>query len=164
MNKKAAIELSVNAIIIIIIAIVMLALALGFVRMLFGGATDKFAGLIEQEAEPEIPTSSNLITLSRSFVMTESSKAEVIKVSVYNPTSEVWNGSQGNGVKLNISCPTNLLTDNDVETNAKIIKQGEYETFDVLFDFPKNATSGPHLCEVKVPGPGHSKDFVIQIR
>jgi len=94
LNKKAALELSVNAIVILIIAIVMLGLGLGFVRTLFGGATNKFSALIDQEQDPAPPSSSNIISLSRESILTSPKSNNVIKIAVYNPTADDF-GSGG---------------------------------------------------------------------
>jgi len=112
-NKKAALELSVNAIVILIIAIVMLGLGLGFVRTLFGGASNKFGALIDQEQDPSPPSSSNIITLSRSLVATDPRSNNVIKLSVYNPTGDDWIGGTAG------SCDDDLTTScSDYDTNS----------------------------------------------
>ncbi|MFH1642824.1 MAG: hypothetical protein ABIC04_08065 [Nanoarchaeota archaeon] len=235
MKKKAAMELSINAIVVIIIAVVMLALGLGFVRMIFGGATTKFASLIEQEADPQTPSTSNVMTISRSTLMTEPGAAEVIKIAAYNPTSADWTGGSCSGDALGCSgfavanddkcrqqvgcrwnsnivtpacednpivkpcaefydevscfnqltavaptsctwvagtggvrpiveCSNSAIVDNgNIEVNQKIIKQGDYATFDVLFSIEKDAPqSSSTLCYAKLLD--YSIDFTIRVK
>lgn len=48
MKKKGALELSINAIVILILAITMLGLGLGFMRKTFGGVTAQFGEVSDQ--------------------------------------------------------------------------------------------------------------------
>ena len=64
-NKKAALELSVTAIVVLILAIVMLGLGLGFVRGMFGKVSTSFNEQIAMEPEAPKPSGSRPITLSR---------------------------------------------------------------------------------------------------
>lgn len=56
MNRKGALELSINAVVILILAITMLGLGLGFIRGLFGGTVEKFAEIGEQLEEEQRTT------------------------------------------------------------------------------------------------------------
>ncbi|MFH2027718.1 MAG: hypothetical protein ABIJ08_01135 [Nanoarchaeota archaeon] len=146
-NKKAALELSINAIVIIIIAVVVLSLALGFVRMIFGGATSKFAALIDDESEPPIPSAASPVTLSRSMVITGVGQSNVIKLSVYNPTNRSWPV-----VFPNVTCVGSYSINNaSIQTNSKAVPQGEYSTFNILFDIKKNAAQpSSDLCQINI--------------
>ena len=97
-NKKAALELSVNAIVILILAIVMLGLGLGFIRGMFSKVSTQFDEQITTEPEPPRATGSEPITLSRESIVTRAKDAEVLKVSIYNPT----NADLGGGL---VYCP-----------------------------------------------------------
>ncbi|MFH2027719.1 MAG: hypothetical protein ABIJ08_01140 [Nanoarchaeota archaeon] len=145
MNKKAALELSINAIVVIIIAVVVLSLGLGFVRMLFGGATAKFAALIEDEQEPPIPSADQPVTLSRSMVVTGVGQSNAIKISVYNPTNHIFGD-----VQPVITCGGTILDANPI-TNKKDIPQGEYATYTALFDIKKDAAQpSSALCGINI--------------
>ena len=58
MDKKGALELSINAIVILIIAITMLGLGLGFVRGMFGKASGQFEELTGAEVPVDTVTES----------------------------------------------------------------------------------------------------------
>lgn len=89
-NKKAAIELSVTAIVILILAIVILGLGLGFIRGMFGKVATQFEQQIAAEPEPPTTSGSDPLTLSRETIITNSGNTEVLKVAIYNPTSRDW--------------------------------------------------------------------------
>jgi len=88
--KKATLEISVTAIVILIIAVITLGLILGFVRGMFGRASEKFEEMISAEPDPPIPYDDEPITLSRETIITHAKEAEILKISVYNPTNRDW--------------------------------------------------------------------------
>lgn len=153
-SRKSTLQLSVNAIVILIIAIVVLALSLGFIRTMFSGITTKSSALIEKEPEPPIPSSSDVITLSRGKLMTTPKKAEVIKINVYNPAAVDWDS-----IKPTIRCSMPIA--DDFKTNPKAIKRGEYETFTALFTIKSDAVSS-NICIIEVND--YSKDFIISVK
>ncbi len=89
-NKKAAIELSVTAIVILILAIVILGLGLGFIRGMFGKVSTQFEQQIATEPEPPTVSAAEPLTLSRESIITNAGSTEVLKVGIYNPTSRDW--------------------------------------------------------------------------
>lgn len=67
-KKKGALQLSINAIVILILAITMLGLGLAFIKGLFGGTVEKLKGMTEQIEESErieLLSSPDKITLPR---------------------------------------------------------------------------------------------------
>ena len=79
MNKKAAIELSVTAIVILILAIVILGLGLGFIRGMFGKVSTQFEQQIAAEPEPPTPSTADPLTLSRESIISHAGDTEVVK-------------------------------------------------------------------------------------
>jgi len=90
MAKKGALQLSVNAIVVLILAIVLLGLGLGFVKGMFGKVSTSFEEQISREPEPFPPTADSPITLSRENIKTNPGETEVIKIAVLNPTNSDW--------------------------------------------------------------------------
>jgi hypothetical protein len=82
--KKGALELSVNAIVILILAIVMLGLGVTFIRNMFGKTSGQIEEMISSEPDPQQPYLSDPITVSREHIITTSGSTEVVKVSVFN--------------------------------------------------------------------------------
>ncbi len=67
-KKKGALQLSINAIVILILAITMLGLGLAFIKGLFGGTVEKLKGMTEQIEESErneLLSSPDKVTLPR---------------------------------------------------------------------------------------------------
>ncbi len=165
-NKKAAIELSVTAIIILILAIVMLGLGLGFIRGMFSKVSTTFDEQISAEPEPTQASGSEPITLSRQTIIANSKDDVVLKANLYNPTNTDWND-----VFMNATC--NNLKFN-VQANTKDIAQGDSTSFNLLFTIPASANQGAYLCQAFInnftspstPNPLvilYSKDFTITV-
>jgi hypothetical protein len=95
MDKKASMELGVNAIIILIIALAILGLAMSFVTGLFKGGQTKLGGLIERTDLPIHADSTNPILFDSSDISIKLSSPErstTLIVSVYN---QFWRGRRG---------------------------------------------------------------------
>jgi len=90
MQKRGTINISVNAVVIIILAIVVLGLCLGIIKGMFGKTTVKFEELLSKEPEPQEPYASEPITLSREAIRTKAGKTEALKIGVFNPTNKDW--------------------------------------------------------------------------
>jgi len=156
--KKGSLSLSVNAIVILIIAITMLGLGLGFVKMLFGGAMDKFGALVEEEQDPSPPSGSDPVSLSRSTVTVGPGQETAIKVSLYNPTSAAVTTTP------DVSCSGGADFTGIETANEKTIQPGKYETFGILLDIPSVAET-TELCQVKFTGGvTYTEDFTIRVQ
>ena len=164
MSKKAALELSVTAIVILILAIVMLGLGLGFIRGMFTKVSTQFEEQIATEPDPSIPSASDPISLSRESILTHAKDSEVLKMGVYNPTNANWDADD-----VNVSLSCNDLTNIEVQTNSRDINQGESETFNLLFTIPSKAQAQTYLCQAFIAnstgsaGKFYTKDFTIRV-
>ena len=161
MKKRASLSLSVNAIVVLILAIVMLGLGLGFIRGMFGKVSTQVETQIATEPEPHIPTSANMITLSREMIITHAGEQEVMKTSIFNPTNNTWDSK-----RPGIACGGSFLVSSS--SNPKTIAQGEFETFDLLLDIPGDSPPDTHLCQLGInltdsPGFDYQKDMTIKI-
>ncbi len=68
LNKKGSLNLSINAIVILILAITMLGLGLAFIRNIFGSATEEFediGGEVKKQMIEEMKASDDVVELSR---------------------------------------------------------------------------------------------------
>ena len=158
MKKKGSLSLSVNAIVILILAIVMLGLGLGFIRGMFGKVSTQLEQQVTAEPEPATPIGSSPIALSREIMVTQAGNDEILKVSVYNPTNEVWTAA-----KPKISCTGLTIPDSDQQVNARTINQGEFTTFAMLIQIPSSAPNS-HLCNLFIDGHADfAKDLTIRI-
>lgn len=67
MNKKAALELSITAIVVLIIAITVLGLGIGFIKKLFGAGTEQLSSEltnIKQQIKEQVRTGGELLVFS----------------------------------------------------------------------------------------------------
>ncbi len=163
MSKKAAIELSVTAIVILILAIVILGLGLGFIRGMFSEVATQFEQQIAAEPEPPTTSGADPLTLSRESIISHSGDTEILKIGAYNPSSEDWLAGETN-IGLNCSGVGALSP----QTNLRKVGQGESQVFNVLFTIPKNTDEKTYLCYAYVgkneSDPYFTKDFTIKIR
>ena len=66
--KKGSLNLSINAIVVLILAITMLGLGLSFMKNIFGGATEEFqkvGGTVEKQMIEQMKAGKNIVELSR---------------------------------------------------------------------------------------------------
>lgn len=66
-NKKAALELSITAIVVLIIAITVLGLGIGFIKKLFGAGTEQISGelsKIKEQIKEQVRTGGELLVFS----------------------------------------------------------------------------------------------------
>ena len=152
MTKRAALALSINAIVILIIAITMLGLALGFTRGMFGKVTTQMEEKISEEPEPAAASATDPTTLSREVIVTQAEENEILKVSVYNPSGNVWTDEK----PAIIEC-SDGIGDLTVNVNTRTIKPTESVTYTILFDAP--VVAGSHLCKVIVPSLSGTPEF-----
>lgn len=140
MRKKAAIELSVTAIIVLILAIVILGLGLGFIRGMFGKVATQFEEQIAAEPQPATPTGSEPITLSRESLIVRSSDPVALKVGIYNPTASDWATAS-----FKINCSKGGVITNE-QFNEKELNSGESFIGTYLFQIGK-VSEGVYLCQ-----------------
>lgn len=90
MRKKASLQLSINAIVVLILAITILGLGLGFIKKQFGSATKQF-DVVNDEMESsiisELESSGQLLTLKRTKFEVESGSPEQFYFGVRNTAS-----------------------------------------------------------------------------
>lgn len=151
-QKKAAMELSVTAIVVLILAIVMLGLGLGFIRGMFSKVSTSFEEQISAEPEPTQARSSDPLTISRETIISEAGASLALKVNAYNPTQNEYLE-----VVPDIRCKNTDGTDLAVtDTGTKRdIDVAETASYTVLVTVP-DKSPGSYLCEAvltKTPSP-----------
>ena len=84
MNKKGSLELSVNAIVILILAITMLGLGLGFMKGMFGKVSQNVDTAIGQNQLTNPPSATNPFTLSSNQISLNRGGTQTITLAYYN--------------------------------------------------------------------------------
>jgi hypothetical protein len=153
MKKRGALELSVNAIVILIVAIAVLGLALGFIRKQFS-KFDFPVGI----ADPDQPTSSNPITYTLQTQTVAAGKPLNMVVKVYN------GGTQTNPAapaRLTLSAnwinarPELVCSDLGISKHIgsyKDVNAGNTETWQYTAVIDSKAAGGTYICQLKMAG------------
>lgn len=168
-RKKGSLNISVEAIIILIFAITMLGLGLGFIKGMFAKVSTQLEQQVANEPEPVAPTGAMPITLSRESVITNRGEQQVLKVGVYNSAGTTI--SEGApfiscdfpGAESSPSSDKDTLPEESV--NPKDIPSQGKDTFVVVFNVPTTAGVGVHLCKAGFPTvpPIQYKDFTLKV-
>ena len=90
MNRKAALELSINAIVVLILAITILGLGIGFIKTQFGGLQKQFSGVskeIESQLLEKLRTSGELLSFNQEEVEAKIGKIEKFYIGIKNTQS-----------------------------------------------------------------------------
>ena len=160
-QKKAAMELSVTAIVTLILAIVMLGLGLGFIRGMFTKVSTSIEEQISAEPEAELARSSDPLTISRQTIISEAGASIALKVNAYNPTQNDYTDAEPD-----IRCKESDAASTDIpitETaTPRDIEVAETGAFTVLVTVPDKDT-GSYLCQVVLKGKdalGADADFL----
>lgn len=93
-NKKAALQLSINAVVVIIIAIVMLGLALTFVRNIFGGVMEDLGevrGEIREQMKKDLIASTEKADLNNDELTLKAGQTKEIYLGIRNYLSKTVN-------------------------------------------------------------------------
>ena len=87
MKKKASLNLSINAIVVLILAITMLGLGLTFMRNIFGGAAKEFtkvSGEVEKQMIEQMKETNKVVSLSRPKIDVKVGEKEQIFIGLKN--------------------------------------------------------------------------------
>ncbi|MBD3361481.1 hypothetical protein GF358_01685 [Candidatus Woesearchaeota archaeon] len=92
MNKKAALQLSINAIVILILAITILSLGIAFIRSQFGTLTERFTEVsaeIKSELINKIKDSGDLLVFNRVEIEAKLGKPEEFYIGIKNTAPNI---------------------------------------------------------------------------
>jgi hypothetical protein len=87
MNKKAALELSINAIVVLILAITILGLGIGFIKNQFGSLNKRFTDVsaeIQSELVQKIRESGDLLVFNRAELTTTVGTKDTFYIGIKN--------------------------------------------------------------------------------
>ena len=90
-TKKASLNLSINAIVILILAITMLGLGLAFMRNIFGQATGDFTeigGEVQKQIITQMKSSSKVVDLSGAVYKIEPGEKKMVYIGFKNTGNE----------------------------------------------------------------------------
>jgi len=126
MNRKAALQLSINAIVVLILAITILGLGLGFIKSQFGALQKQFGEVsaeIRSELIEKIRDSGELLVFNRAEIDAKVGKKDSFFFGIKNTASPV-EGSESVCFRIAVRCLRSLKPDvpgmctSEVENNA----------------------------------------------
>jgi hypothetical protein len=153
MDKKAALELSVNAIVILIMAIAVLGLALGFIRSQF----KKFDFPVETP-EPATPSSETPITYTLATQSVSAGDYLHMRVKIMNTNI----GPINNAVP-NMTCLSPIL--NGFQAAPKTIAGKEVGSYEFSVRISKSAGKDTYICGLaSTPSVNFSTDVRFDVK
>lgn len=155
LDKKAALNLSIQAIVILVIAFVVLGLALTLTRYIFGIAQEKAGSAIDIIEFEQKPTADNIITISKT-VNIGSGKTKQLDIGVYNPTGGTYNSATLNITQcLTITGEqvTNLPSITAISQSIEGSAAAGYRTY-----LTTTLGAGNYICVIKVMDGASEKD------
>ena len=146
LNKKGDLNLSINAIVILIIAIVFLGLALTFTRNIILGSSSKLLTQVDM-ADFSNPATADTIMTFDSQLTFKASETKTIKMSVYNKNSDSTNEAQ---VQITDCQPTGgISSSNLIVTSVKTKIDGNSQKSFPIIVATKGAKVDSYICTVK---------------
>lgn len=86
-NKRASLEISIQAIVIVVLAMTLLGFGLGFIKSIFGGITKTGETLTEQiktQIQEDLRTGEKKISFPKTEIKLDKGESEVIGIGIYN--------------------------------------------------------------------------------
>jgi hypothetical protein len=91
MNKKAALELGISTIVVMVIAMVVIGAGVSFIRTFFSTGTDSLQGAFEGIGNlRKLPDGNEPVVLSRETVNGRPGTKVTLDAGIYNPTTSTW--------------------------------------------------------------------------
>jgi hypothetical protein len=122
MNKKAALELSINAIVVLILAITILGLGIGFIRSQFGALGKQFTEVsseIRSQLIEKIKESGDLLVFNRAELAAGIGKKDVFYIGIKNTGSNANPDKDSICFRTGIRCIRALNPDNECTPLAR---------------------------------------------
>ncbi len=167
LNKKAAIEMSMTTIIVIVLGVVLLILGLVFVQFIFKkttllaeGAFDKAEGQIGSFSEITDP-----LTISPKKMDLSKGDTKIVSVTMANK------GATKASVKLKVN-PLTKADDlicvfeetQNQDSDPHSIPSGEFRTIQLRIESQSTGTTGNKVCKITSTGLGEDITATISIR
>jgi len=170
MTTRGSLELSANAIVILIIAITILGLGLTFVRSLFGGLTEKFEEGAARVELSEPPTAASPITMPGRIELERAGRS-AFTIGFYN--NEVGNIASAapaiptspvgcvNSVPAGVPGSWTGAAVPVVTATPKPVALGESVTFSAFINGPGTMPKGDSICTLRISTT--TKEFYLHV-
>ena len=181
-SRKASLELSINAIVILILAITMLGLGLGFMRNIFGSATQQFTqvtGEVEKQMIEQLKSSGKIVDLDRPKITVKRGDTEQIYIGFKNVESNAKNfkiaggigtvsynveGTLISGIGVGGSCnPSTGLVKLEYKTTETPVQNGDVVVLPMNIKVQPSANSGTCFFNIPVIREGATNPIFTQL-
>lgn len=174
MKKKASLNLSINAIVVLILAITMLGLGLTFMRNIFGGAAKEFtkvSGEVEKQMIEQMKETSKIVSLSRPKIEVKVGEKEQIFIGLKNDeqTSKEFKitgiqcNALGSGGGLTCGTGTEKVTIDALLGVAVPVTGGDVRVLPINIKANTNSEEGTCFCTVDVLAGSDEKSIELTI-
>lgn len=179
LNKKASLEISIQAIIIIVLAMTLLGLGLGFIRGMFkniGSTTEDVTEQVRQKILDDLITGDKKVTFPKTDIVIDKGGSQVLTVGIRNKKDSPlhykmkFNPVSGpTGAAFSISNPSWFQFSS---TQTYILSAADSELRNIKLNIPTAVPSGSYFLTFDVtdddlPPPNNvyaQKDFFIVVR
>jgi hypothetical protein len=166
LNKKAALELSMNTIVIIVIGVTILSLGLVFVNKMFSGITDINKDAMDNARNKVSQITSDDLTKPVTVVPNKMDigKGENSVAGVVFKNEETQAQAFSATVTSQKSYVKCTFTDSGKQTsNTYNVASGETASTYVTAEVDKTAPLGLAVCNIKANGGKYTDDFIITV-
>jgi len=139
MNKKGGMELSINAIVILIIAMVVLGIGILFIRGLFSKSAEKLTTAISSQEIANPATPDQPIAADREVLISRTNPTKTIKLSVFNVGNDIAKGIIVNMSNCVSSGASLSIADYSLRTSEQNIPKNSYVGYQAIVKFNPSA-------------------------
>ena len=169
LHKKGSLELSINAIVILIMAITMLGLGLGFMKGLFSkttGQLEKVGEDIKNQMVEQLRSSSAKLTLNEEDITIKRGETKEIYFGIKNVEDDLG------AFNIVVDCPNNLANppapplEPTTFDSSRSLKKGEVDVQKMIINAPASAIPTTHSCELElIRGDSYAKkSFFVTVQ
>ena len=173
MNKKGSLELSINAIVIIVLALTLLGLGLTFIRGVFSDITDTSSGIQDQVKEQileDLRTGNKKLSFPVTEMKIRSGDDEIIALGIKNLEDSDDSFSINIAITKNVTdAQSKLLTTENFrfDPGPHAIEAGEAQVFPVKITTERGTNKGDYLFSMTITDSAgeiyEKKGFFVQI-
>ncbi len=159
--KKGALDVSINAIVVIIFAITMLGLGLAFMKGMFGKIGGEVSGVISSAKLENPPTASDPFTISPVQIDLKKGETTTINIGYYN------SGTGAETVTLAANCGTTAAISKKPESfSGRQVAAGDTLAWQIAISAAKTTTPDTYPCDVSATGGASPKygNFFVTVK
>ena len=173
MQKRGSLNLSINAIVVLILAITMLGLGLAFMRNIFGGATEEFqqtTGEIEKQMIEQMKDSNKEISLNRPKIDIKMGDKQQIFIGLKNDQQDTIGYTIGpidcealGGPSSALGCSVGEDVDIAWKESVTNINGGDLIVLPINIKVKTTANEGTCFCTIWIDANGEKKQTELTI-